>query len=89
MKRSKWLCLHGDKVDLIPPSLDCHGGISRSISVLFRCHRNASHDLSFATHSLSMAPTKKNKYSVILPTYNERQNLPILVQMLHDVFTKE
>jgi dolichol-phosphate mannosyltransferase len=36
-----------------------------------------------------MAPTKKNKYSVILPTYNERQNLPILVQMLHDVFTKE
>jgi glycosyltransferase involved in cell wall biosynthesis len=35
-----------------------------------------------------MAP-KKNKYSVILPTYNERQNLPILVQMLDDVFKKE
>jgi hypothetical protein len=35
-----------------------------------------------------MAP-KKDKYSVILPTYNERQNLPVLVQMLYDVFTKE
>lgn len=31
----------------------------------------------------------KDKYSVILPTYNERQNLPVLVQMLSDVFTKE
>jgi hypothetical protein len=31
----------------------------------------------------------KNKYSVILPTYNERQNLPVLVQMLSDTFTKE
>merc|ERR1712000_105893 len=40
-------------------------------------------------HLTIMAPAKKNKYSVILPTYNERQNLPILIQMLHDVFTKE
>ena len=31
----------------------------------------------------------KDKYSVILPTYNERQNLPVLVQMLSEVFTKE
>lgn len=31
----------------------------------------------------------KDKYSVILPTYNERQNLPVIVQMLADVFTKE
>ena len=36
-----------------------------------------------------MAPAKKDKYSVILPTYNERQNLPVLVQMLYDVFSKE
>jgi dolichol-phosphate mannosyltransferase len=36
-----------------------------------------------------MAPAKKDKYSVILPTYNERQNLPVIVQMLSDVFTKE
>ena len=32
---------------------------------------------------------QKNKYSVILPTYNERQNLPVLVQMLYDTFTAE
>lgn len=31
----------------------------------------------------------QNKYSVILPTYNERQNLPVLVQMLYKVFTEE
>ena len=36
-----------------------------------------------------MAPATQDKYSVILPTYNERQNLPILVQMLYDVFSKE
>lgn len=29
----------------------------------------------------------QNKYSVILPTYNERQNLPILVDMLYHTFT--
>ncbi|RMZ77941.1 hypothetical protein DV738_g4211, partial [Chaetothyriales sp. CBS 135597] len=36
-----------------------------------------------------MGVQSKDKYSVILPTYNERQNLPVLVQMLHDVFSKE
>lgn len=43
------------------------------------------------THSDKMAKgsSTKNKYSVILPTYNERQNLPVLVQMLYDVFTRE
>jgi len=30
----------------------------------------------------------KNKYSVILPTYNERKNLPIIVFLLNDSFTK-
>lgn len=28
-------------------------------------------------------------YSVILPTYNERENLPIITQLLHDAFTEE
>mmetsp|Transcript_19614 Transcript_19614/g.24190 ORF Transcript_19614/g.24190 Transcript_19614/m.24190 type:complete len:238 (-) Transcript_19614:299-1012(-) len=28
------------------------------------------------------------KYSVILPTYNERQNLPIIFYLLHQTFTK-
>jgi hypothetical protein len=39
--------------------------------------------------AVKMGSDSKNKYSVILPTYNERQNLPVLVQMLYDVFTKE
>ncbi|CCG20803.1 Dpm1 dolichol phosphate mannose synthase [Candida orthopsilosis Co 90-125] len=29
-----------------------------------------------------------NKYSVILPTYNERRNLPILVYLLNKIFTE-
>lgn len=38
-----------------------------------------------------MAPTKasgKDKYSVILPTYNERRNLPIMAWLLHRTFTE-
>ncbi|KAF8854829.1 mannose phospho-dolichol synthase [Acephala macrosclerotiorum] len=30
----------------------------------------------------------KNKYSVILPTYNERRNLPVIVSLINDSFTK-
>ncbi|TKA61105.1 Dolichol-phosphate mannosyltransferase subunit 1 [Cryomyces minteri] len=30
----------------------------------------------------------KNKYSVLLPTYNERRNLPIIVWLLHKTFTE-
>jgi len=30
----------------------------------------------------------QNKYSVILPTYNERQNLPTIVWLLNDTFVK-
>jgi len=36
-----------------------------------------------------MAPTKKNKYSVILPTFNERQNLPIITCLLSKMFTAQ
>jgi hypothetical protein len=28
-------------------------------------------------------------YSVLLPTYNEHENLPLMVYMLDDVFTKK
>ncbi|KAI1097614.1 family 2 glycosyltransferase [Jackrogersella minutella] len=39
-----------------------------------------------------MAPTKatatKDKYSVILPTYNERRNLPIITWLLNRTFTE-
>lgn len=30
-----------------------------------------------------------NKYSVILPTYQERKNLPIIVWLLHKTFTEQ
>ena len=37
-----------------------------------------------------MAPTaNKNKYSVLLPTYNERRNLPIITWLLNKTFTEE
>lgn len=40
-----------------------------------------------------MAPAKstsgKNTYSVILPTYNERQNLPIITWLLNRTFTEQ
>jgi len=36
-----------------------------------------------------MAPTKKDMYSVILPTFNERQNLPIITWLLNRTFTQE
>lgn len=41
------------------------------------------------THT-NMAPTKasKDKYSVILPTYNERRNLPIITWLLNRTFTE-
>lgn len=42
-----------------------------------------------ATSALNMPPRSQNKYSVILPTYNERQNLPVLVQLLYDVFSRK
>lgn len=38
-----------------------------------------------------MAPAakNKNKYSVILPTFNERQNLPVVAWLLNRTFTQE
>lgn len=38
-----------------------------------------------------MAPTqqKKDKYSVLLPTYNERRNLPIIAWLLNKTFTEK
>jgi hypothetical protein len=35
-----------------------------------------------------MAPTK-NKYSVILPTYNERRNLPIITWLIQKTFNEK
>lgn len=40
-----------------------------------------------------MAPTKKsatkNTYSVILPTFNERQNLPIITWLIQRTFSEK
>ncbi|KAF8245277.1 hypothetical protein K440DRAFT_634792 [Wilcoxina mikolae CBS 423.85] len=35
-----------------------------------------------------MAPTTTNKYSVIIPTYNERKNLPVITWLLERTFTQ-
>lgn len=35
-----------------------------------------------------MAP-KQDKYTVILPTYNERKNLPIIIWLLAKTFTEK
>ena len=36
-------------------------------------------------------PTKsgKDKYTIILPTYNERKNLPIITWLLEKTFTEQ
>lgn len=34
-------------------------------------------------------PMARNKYSVLLPTYNERENLPIITWLLAKTFTEE
>ena len=34
-------------------------------------------------------PPKQNKYSVILPTYNERRNLPIICWLLERTFREK
>ena len=38
-----------------------------------------------------MAPVsqKKDRYSVLLPTYNERRNLPIIAWLLNKTFTEK
>jgi dolichol-phosphate mannosyltransferase len=33
-------------------------------------------------------PVSENKYSVILPTYNERKNLPVMAWLLNRTFTE-
>jgi len=42
----------------------------------------------FTLFSTLITMVAKNKYSVILPTYNERRNLPVIVSLINDSFTK-
>lgn len=36
-----------------------------------------------------MAKGSKDKYSVLLPTYNERRNLPVITWLLNRTFTEK
>ncbi len=38
---------------------------------------------------MAPAASEKNKYSVILPTFNERQNLPIITWLLNRTFSEK
>ncbi len=42
-----------------------------------------------APSAAAAAAGNANKYSVLLPTYNERQNLPLIVAMLVKVFEEK
>lgn len=39
--------------------------------------------------TVSLPNTMTAKYSIILPTYQERRNLPIIVYLLHETFTQQ
>lgn len=45
-------------------------------------------DFQLDRRAEAMAPSE-NKYSVILPTYNERRNLPIVTWLLNRTFTEK
>lgn len=56
----------------------------------------ATASVAITTHSaivkvaVNMAPKgSKDKYSVLLPTYNERRNLPIITWLLNKTFTEK
>lgn len=46
-----------------------------------------SSSASNSTNTKTFTSTNANKYSVILPTYNERQNLPLIISLLTHTFT--
>jgi dolichol-phosphate mannosyltransferase len=47
-----------------------------------------AHDISLNMQGHYNTPTTR-KYSVILPTYNERKNLPIIIWLLAKVFEEK
>lgn len=49
-------------------------------------HIHTSQPLQLAVMSRE---STKNKYSIILPTYNERKNLPIVVWLIEKAFTEQ
>lgn len=53
-----------------------------------KAQRPRSSNPTTSCQHLTMAPSK-NTYSVILPTFNERQNLPIITWLLQRTFTEK
>lgn len=53
------------------------------LSLLLHIQTSRKEDNTATTMS-----TTKNRYSVLLPTYNERRNLPIIVWLLNKTFTE-
>lgn len=48
-----------------------------------------SHNSSNSQHNIiEMSSGTSHKYSIILPTYNERRNLPIIIYLIANEFTK-
>lgn len=85
---------------LIPQAIAASGHANRTnyIRSFSPKHAPNCQFLSFVSHTyrhfrpfipLKMAPTKTDKYSVILPTYNERKNLPVITWLLNRTFTQQ
>lgn len=62
--------------------------LSRTIHDTTRSNHPRSFD-NCPPHKMAPAPQKKDKYSVLLPTYNERRNLPIIAWLLNKTFTEK
>lgn len=46
-------------------------------------------EVTFYSLSPLTVMSSKNKYTVIIPTYNERRNLPIITWLLNRTFTEK
>lgn len=60
-----------------------------SISLTTRFLNFTHHHTFPPPDSNQMAPTTTDKYSVIIPTYNERKNLPVITWLLERTFTQQ
>ena len=48
-----------------------------------------THFTNCPPHKMAPIRQTKDKYSVLLPTYNERRNLPIIAWLLNKMFTEK
>jgi hypothetical protein len=82
------------------PSLNIESRLAKLATCASRCRASISSSRTtklaippFHPTTHTMAPAKsssgKDTYSVILPTFNERQNLPIITWLLNRTFTEK